>query len=140
MANFGTQTQLGQSGFDTPQRSPCAGGHRVAILIEEAPRRPGKSIVDHPKAVGVDAYPLVTDDADLIGEGDPGAVNREAVPGRTRAEPGIGERLGPVGRDHLGQREAGRIDHRPDEEPVPEGAGCGHRSVQARLGSVSVQA
>ena len=140
VADLRAQTGLGQSGFDTPQRSPGTRGHRVAVLIEKQPRCPGKSVVDPPECGCVDAYPLVTDDADLVGEGDPGAVDRETMPGRTRTKTGIDECGCATGRNNLRQRQPGRIDDGSDDGVVADTTGRAHRSVQARLGSVSEQA
>ena len=127
MADPRTQTGLRQSLFDPPQRSPCARGYRVAVLVEEHPRRPGESVIDDAQRVDVDAYPLVADNTDVIGEGDTGLIDSEAVPGWARPEAWIGESARATRRDGLGQGQARWVDDGSDDEASAVGsAGLAH--------------
>ena len=101
---------------------------------KNAAGRPRQPVADDAQRRQVDAEALITDHADVVGEGDAGLVDGERVPRRAGTQAGIGERVGPSDRHRLGLGEPGGVHHGADDGVDTLGLQLGDRRGGKRCG------
>ena len=80
MADHRFDAGLLERRVDPTQRSAAAHRDRCPVLFEEGGGAPGQTVADDAQCRQVDADALITDHADVIGEGDAGLVDGKGVP------------------------------------------------------------